>query len=540
MPDPAKSAPPRPFRDWIAAPLLWLTVPLAAFVAMASWNLWPEWSNNPDLSHGLFAPVIFALLVRESVLHGTRRWLPDTRLLHVGVGAALLAALVVFVMAGLLAASLGWSHSLVQFLFATTLTLALGGGLLLLANERVRAVPLNWPVLTAIGLWILAAPLPPGTYARLTLELQGWVTSGVIHALHFLGIPARQSGNVIELANTSVGVEEACSGIRSLLSCLYAGFFFAAWLVRRPASRLFLIVIAPLLAIAMNYLRSLLLTLLANRGVEIEGFWHDATGFAILGVTAALLALCANWLSSEQDVAPTSSARAAPPASLPRGATAAFVSGCAIITALGLFFVLYQRPAVSAPDEVFDPDKLLPPHSEGWRVITADDLYQFSDILQTQHLAQRTYLRRGGERTEQITIYIAHWAPGQAPVSMVASHTPDACWPGAGWSAEKIPTPQLALDLAGRALPPAEYRFFTRGPAQQHVWFWHIYDGRVINYRDPYSVPALLEIALRYGFRREGSQYFVRISSNLPWNDLEHEPLLHQLQLNLDRIGLRP
>src|ERR1019366_4103191 len=47
------------------------------------------------------------------------------------------------------------------------------------------------------------------------------------------------------------------------------------------------------LAIGMNLLRSLSLTLMANAGIEIAGFWHNATGFAILGLTAAILA----WLA---------------------------------------------------------------------------------------------------------------------------------------------------------------------------------------------------------------------------------------------------
>jgi hypothetical protein len=62
----------------------------------------------------------------------------------------------------------------------------------------------------------------------------------------------------------------------------------------------------------------------------------------------------------------------------------------------------------------------------------------------------------------------------------------------------------------------------------------------VINYRDPYSVPALVELALQYGFKREGEQYFVRLSSNRPWEQLANEPLLGQIFGNLSRIGLTP
>ena len=43
----------------------------AALIAL----LWPHWTTNPDLSHGLFMPVIFLLLLRESRA-GTFRFLP--------------------------------------------------------------------------------------------------------------------------------------------------------------------------------------------------------------------------------------------------------------------------------------------------------------------------------------------------------------------------------------------------------------------------------------------------------------------------------
>ena len=79
----------------------------------------------------------------------------------------------------------------------------------------------------------------------------------------------------------------------------------------------------------------------------------------------------------------------------------------------------------------------------------------------------------------------------------------------------------------------------TASPPRE-VWFWHVYDGRVISYRDPYSVPALLELALRYGFRRQGSQYFIRITSNQAWEQLAREPLLQEIITHLTGVGLTP
>lgn len=525
-------------RAWAGLPLGWFTVPAALFAAAVSLRLWPDWTSNPDLSHGLFTPVLSALLLWEGTKNGTSRWLRDSPLLTAGSALLWLATLALVAFAGLLAASVGWSHSLVNFALAAALAAFLLGALLQLSNERVRAIPLNWPVLTAIGLWILAAPIPPGTYAKLTLALQAWVTTGVLEALHILGVPARQLGNVIELATTSVGVEEACSGIRSLLSCLYAGFFFAAWLVRRPARRVALILVAPLLAVVMNYARSLTLTLMANSGRDITGFWHDATGYAILGLTAAILAAFSAAMSpAAVEPAPT---RPVPAPAKPRGVPAVLATAT-LATAMVSFVVFYNRtPLSAAATDLAAVEQLLPGRFPGWQVHTPPDLYRFSPVLQTEHLAERTYFRPGPDGPVQLNAYVAHWRPGQASVSLVATHTPDACWPGNGWIQQDTPETQVALDVDGARLPVAEHRVFLRGALPQHVWFWHVYDGRVINYRAPYSVPALLEIALEFGFRREGAQYFVRFSSNRPWEELRDDPLVRQIFANFQQVGLHP
>lgn len=536
----ADSSTPRSAPSWLRPPLLWTTGPALGFLALYCWHLWPEWRHNPDLSHGFFTPVIFWLLLRESRQHGTRRWIPEGGLLRLGQIVVAGGAVLLVAVAGLLAASVGWSHSVVNFVLAAALVAALFAGLLCLSSAQVRAIPFNWISVTAAGLWLLSAPLPSGTYARLTLGLQQNVTAGVLNSLQILGIPAHQQGNIIHLTHTSVGVEEACSGIRSLLSCLYAGFFFAAWQVRSTAGRVTLIVAAPLLAIGMNFLRSLALTLMANRGINIAGFWHDITGFAILGITAVFLAVLAMLLSPAQETAQPDMPLASDDAVRTAAGFRLFGAASAAIVALGLVFAFYQRPVSHPRKPVVEVEALLPPAAAGWQVKTAPDLYQFAGTLRTNHLAERTYFKVIDGQPCQLTTYVAYWAPGQAPVSLVASHTPDACWPGAGWVLQPT-TPPGQLVAGNRSVPIGEYRFFQSASSYpQYVWFWHIYNGRVISYRDPYSVPALLELALRYGFQREGDQYFVRISSNQPWEKLANEPLVQELLGNFAQVGLAP
>ncbi len=511
---------------------------LAALVLAFCWLLWPEWQSNPDLSHAFFGPFLFALLMWESRRQGPPRWMPPGAPSAIAVAIALGAGFALFALAGIFAATLAWTHAVVCVMLAASLASFLLGGLFILADVRLRVVPVNWISLTAIFLWLLVAPLPDGTYARLTLGLQHWIAGSVLQTLHLLGIPARQHGNIIELATATVGVEEACSGIRSLVSCVFAGFFFAAWLVRRPLGRLILIVAAPLLALAMNFLRSLTLTLLANAGKDISGFWHDATGFAILGVTAAALAGLAILLETRPAASPAVTDPA--PTGLPFWSVRFFWTAVAATVALGGFYLASARPPSRA--EVAPPDlaKLLPIHAPDWEVMTPNDLYQFADILQTNHLMERTYLRSTGPgQFKQLTVYVAYWAAGQTSVSRVATHTPDACWPGSGWTAQTINPSREVPEISGLVVSPAEHRLFTNSAGfPQNVWFWHIYDGHVISYRDPYSIPALFQIALQYGFRRPGDQFFVRISSNKPWAELKDEPLVREILTNLTRVGL--
>ncbi len=541
---------PLSLRRWLAgAPLVARLnlLSLAVLVVAVTVLLWPNWRDNADLSHGYFMLPVFIYLLHESRA-GSPRWLPAGGWSVVAVGALLGVGVVALGASGLYAAALGWSHALIAFTLTFAAVCFLAAGLVSFGTEQARLFPVNWTSIVALGLWLLSAPIPPGSYTRLTLGLQLMVTENVLRTLHLLGVAAVRHGNIIDLATATVGVEEACSGVRSLLSCVFAGLVFSAALVHRPRSRALLICLAAPLALVMNFLRSLTLTLLANAGVDIAGPWHDATGFAVLGLTAVLLGALALVLERHElrasPIAPAVPEPAAP--ARPLRPAAAAPSLHQVLIAVGLtvaafviaLFVQQTRPFVRPGTPVPNLAAVLPAHVSGWEVRTSTDLYQFSSTLKTKFLAQRTYIRATPQGVEQITIYLAYWRAGQASVSLVASHTPDACWPGSGWVLEPRTQTQEELTVGGRHLAPAEARLFRAGDFPQYVWFWHLYDGRPIAFQDPYSASALLKIALKYGFRREGDQLFVRISSNRPWRDFDHEPLIAEVFQRLQFLGL--
>ncbi len=499
-------------------------------------RLWPEWTGNPDLSHGLLMPAVFLVLLFESRSHGTERHLPVGFRMTSSVLGLLAGGLLALLAAGLYAAAVDWSHALVGLSLSVSLVFFLTAALVVYSTEKIGFLNFNWTALVAIGLWLLSTPLPPGTYMRLTLTLQLWVSELVLRSLHTLGIPAIRHGNIIELANAAVGVEEACSGVRSLLSCIFAGFLFSATLVRRPGARALLIILAGPLALVMNFLRSLVLTLLANSGINISGTWHDATGFAVLGLTAAMLGGLALLLERGRKIAPATNEPVAP--SKPNSTSSWALSG-SLVVAAALVFIFVQNTRSSVRRDTPGPDllTLLPTSVPGWQVKTTN-LYEFRGILQTNYLAQRQYLKGSGSELEEITLYVAYWPAGQVPVSQVASHTPDACLPGSGWTVLPVAQPRQQLLVNNRTLFDAEYRLFKSGNYPQHVWFWHLYDGRPISYRDPYSASELLKIAWRYSFRRAGDQFFVRLSSNRPWSDIQGEQVVADFFAQLRPLGL--
>ncbi|MEI8287865.1 MAG: archaeosortase/exosortase family protein [Verrucomicrobiota bacterium] len=98
-----------------------------------------------------------------------------------------------------------------------------------------------------------------------------------------LGIPAIPHGNVIELVSGVVGIDEACSGIRSfqatLMISLFLGEFYRISLIRR----LFLCLAGFALAILLNLARqTVLIWVAAHKGVPAIAKWHDPTGVVIL------------------------------------------------------------------------------------------------------------------------------------------------------------------------------------------------------------------------------------------------------------------
>ncbi len=137
---------------------------------------------------------------------------------------------------------------------------------------------------------LTAVPWPYDFERWLTLELSmlGAGITGIL--LNLGGILAVVQGNNIEIDTGVLGVDDACSGVRSFQSSLMAALLFGEWFGFRFGWRIFLAVAGILAAYLLNIARMLILCLAALQGgVGVLDQWHDPAGFAILFVSMGFL-----------------------------------------------------------------------------------------------------------------------------------------------------------------------------------------------------------------------------------------------------------
>jgi hypothetical protein len=136
---------------------------------------------------------------------------------------------------------------------------------------------------------------------------------------------------------------------------------------------------------------------------------------------------------------------------------------------------------------------------------------------------------RRGDRW--FAVYLAHWLPRTRHFAEVGTHVPDNCWVTSGWKLEaKEPRKSFArrasaMATADTRLWPAEARRFTANGESVEVVYWHLLGGRPLDYTR-YGTGKTMEYfwdnrqAYLHG---TDEQFFLRISTNVPWMEWERE-----------------
>lgn len=317
-----------------------ITAPLAAalglsagFMAFVAWDQSHWWSTKEDYSFGWLVPAFVAFVVYDrwsrivaavadcrsaenARAEGVAKWV-----LRIGVAGMMTGGVLLFLLGAFYRAGAGSSHP-------GTLAITMGTAAIVLSliflnapergeGKRTGRATGIWAdgrvKLTALFLfpalvWLVSAPMVSVIENQLNLFLLRKVVTVVSFVFDFLGLPIEQQGNVLVLPSGKVGVEDACSGIRSLTACLFAGSFLGAVFLDRLWKKIALVAAAMGFAFLTNLVRGLFLTGWAyqNGPESISGVVHDVAGYAVLGLTVAgllcLLPLFNLKLSEEEEV----------------------------------------------------------------------------------------------------------------------------------------------------------------------------------------------------------------------------------------------
>jgi len=408
---------------------LWL---LAALWAWAIGVCVPFWENDPNYSYGWVVPplIAFYLWRRLSDLpleswetfrsEAPVSFKPNPWLL--AIPALGLFPLEVYRSEYFQSGIVLWAINLSAVGFSLVSAWWLGGRKLLLLVAfpvmfYLTAVP--WPALVAI-------PVQQG--------LMQTVANIVSEVLLWLGTPVTMEGAQLHLTKGTVGIVEACSGIRSLQSGLMVSLAVGELLLLPPRRRVWLLVIAVLFALASNLARTFTLCWIMDKdGDEAMHKAHDMVGNIAMYSLYGLIYGAGKWLEVSGSIPPI-------PTGLPSWRERfgrlgwAAVPDFRVLLATGLLMFGAVHAWYYALRVTVHPQTMA----------------QFTPVIGTnsavssQEFEENVWKKLGANDGEQfevkvdeapmgtLSIYHLFWKPGSKS-RMALGHRPDICMPGSGW-----------------------------------------------------------------------------------------------------------
>jgi hypothetical protein len=144
----------------------------------------------------------------------------------------------------------------------------------------------------------------------------------------------------------------------------------------------------------------------------------------------------------------------------------------------------------------------------------------------------------------RVSVYVAWWEAGRMSPRLVATHTPDVCWPGNGWTRDQTAEGglgSLSEELRTKGFAQGECRVFSMQNKPEYVVFWHKVGDEMLSYGTGFAPPwwAWIDEMWRGGLNLRNEQLFVRISSDKPLEKIWGKPEIEPLRKALLDLGLR-
>ena len=232
-----------------------------------------QWAADETYSHGfLIAPIaLFLLWQQRDRLKQTPVRPSNLGLVVIGVSLALYAL-------GSLGAELFLTRISLIGVLAGTVLFVFGW-----QHLRLVAFPL--------GFLIFMIPLPAVVFDRVAVSLQLVASQLGEQLLRLVYVPVLRDGNVLTLAAITLEVNDACSGIRSLMALLSVATLIGHFSASTPLRRWSIAFAAVPVAIALNGVRIAMTGLAASRfGPAVaSGTIHAASGWVVFVIALAVV-----------------------------------------------------------------------------------------------------------------------------------------------------------------------------------------------------------------------------------------------------------
>jgi len=232
-----------------------------------------DWWTDPNYSHGFLVPLFSGFWVWQQ-----RKTLARIAPQGSWFGLPILLGGIGMLVLGDLGAE--------DFLTRSSFIVILTGLILFHLGVKILRI-----LLFPLAFLLLMVPLPMIIFNAVAFPLQGLAARNATWILDLLGIPALRDGNIIHLSHITLGVTEACSGIRSLVSLLALAVGWAYLSLPKEWLRLLFICSVVPITIIANAGRVVVTGLLGQWfGVEYaQGFFHLFSGWIIFLVAFACL-----------------------------------------------------------------------------------------------------------------------------------------------------------------------------------------------------------------------------------------------------------
>lgn len=239
-----------------------------------------DWDTNDNYSHGYFIPILSLYLIYS--IKDELRKLP----VKTNITGLLLLLL------GLAQLIIGTAGS-EFFLQRTSLILVLAGTVLFCLGSSFFK-----KLLLPIAYLIFMVPIPAIIWNKMAFPMQLFGSFLTEKVVTLLGIPLFREGNVLHLANTTLEVVDACSGLRSLTTLFALSAVFAMLSTLKTWQKWVLFFSAAPIAIFANIVRLSATAVLASKyGSDIaHGFLHDFSGLVVFAIGILLLVTVSNLL----------------------------------------------------------------------------------------------------------------------------------------------------------------------------------------------------------------------------------------------------